>query len=96
MKLLLTDRMRDKASTPVLDFGEDVAWYQTGSGAAQDDIFPHEALYVPEDVLLDLKLLEHTLLENASITGGNYNVNKDKYSVVQTTEKLNSNECSEF
>lgn len=89
MKLLLTDRMRDKASTPVLDFGEDVAWYQTGSGAAQDDVFPHEALYVPEDVLLDLKLLEHTLLENASITGGNYNVNKDKYSIVLCKQQKN-------
>lgn len=65
--------MRDKAATPVLDFGEDVAWYQTGSGAAQDDVFLHEALYIPEDILLDLKLLEHTLLENATITGGNYN-----------------------
>lgn len=75
LKVLLTDRMRDKAATPVLHFGEDVARHQTGSGAAQDDIFLHEALYVPEDVLLDLKILEHTLLEHASITGGNYNVN---------------------
>lgn len=64
--------MRDKAATPVLDFGEDVAWYQTGSGAAQDDIFPHKALNVPEDILLDLEILKHTLLENASVTGGNY------------------------
>lgn len=92
MKPLLTDRMRDKAATPVLDFGEDVAWYQTGSGAAQDDIFPHEALYVPEDVLLDFKILEYTLLENASITGGNYNVNKHKYNIVLCKQqKQNSN-----
>lgn len=76
MKQQLTDRMRDEAATPVLDFGEDFVRYQTGSGAAQDDVFLHEALYVPEDVLLDLKLLEHTLLENASIARGNYNVNK--------------------
>lgn len=68
MKPLLTDRMRDNASTPVLDFGEDVAWYQTGSGAAQDDLFPYQTFYVPEDVLLDFKVLEHTLLQTTIIT----------------------------
>lgn len=70
MKLLLTDRMRDQAATPVLHFGEDVAWYQTGSRAAQDDIFPYQTLYVPEDVLLDFKLLEHTLLNAHLIQEG--------------------------
>lgn len=79
MKPLLTNRVRDKAATPVLDFGEDIAWYQTGSGAAQDDVFPHEALYVPKDILLDLKLLEHTLLEKASVTRDNHNTNKREY-----------------
>lgn len=58
--------MGDKAATPVLDFGEDTAWHQTGGGAAQDDIFPHKTLYVLEDTLLDLKLLKYTLLKNTS------------------------------
>lgn len=89
MKLLFTDRVRHEAATPVLDFGEDVAWYQTRSGAAQDDIFPHQGLYVPEDVLLDLKLLEHTLLENAPITGGKYNINKYKYNIVLCKQQKN-------
>lgn len=60
--------MRDNASTPVLDVGEDVAWYQAGSGAAQDDLFPYQTFYVPEDVLLYFKVLKHTLLKNTFIT----------------------------
>lgn len=55
--------MGDEAATPVLYFREDVARHQTGSGAAQDDVFPHQTLDVLEDALLDLELLEHTLLE---------------------------------
>lgn len=70
MQLLLTDRMRDKAAAPVLHSGEDVAGYQTGSRAAQDDIFPYQTLDVPEDALLDLKLLEHTLLNPRSFQEG--------------------------
>lgn len=70
MKLLLTDRMRDEAATPVLHFGEDVAWYQAGRRAAQDDIFPYQTLYVLEDALLHLKLLEHTLLNPRSFQEG--------------------------
>lgn len=70
MKLLLTDRMRDKAAAPVLHFGEDVARYQTGSRAAQDDVFPYQTLDVLEDALLDLKLLEHTLLKPRSFQEG--------------------------
>lgn len=70
--------MGDKATTPVLDFGEDVAWYQTGGGAAQDDIFTNQMLYVLENVLFDLNLLEHTLLEYATMTLGNNNTNKHK------------------
>lgn len=56
--------MGDEAATPVLYFREDVAWHQAGGGAAQDDVFAHKMLYVLEDVLLDLKLLKYTLLEN--------------------------------
>lgn len=55
--------MGDEAATPVLDFGEDITWHQTGGGAAQDHILPHKTLYVLEDALLDLKVLKYTLLE---------------------------------
>lgn len=58
--------MGDKAAAPVLYFREDVAWHQTGGGAAQDDVFPHETLYVLKDTLLDLKQLKNTLLENTN------------------------------
>ena len=56
--------MGDEAATPGLYFREDVAWDQTGGGAAQDDIFSHKTLYVLEDALLDLKLFKYTLLAN--------------------------------
>lgn len=88
MKLLFTDRMRDQAATPVLDFGEDAAWYQTRSGAAQDDVVPHQGLYVPEDVLLDLKLLEHTLLKNTSLQERMI-ANKHKYNTVLCKQQKN-------
>ena len=56
--------MRDEAATPVLYFREDAAWHQTGGGAAQDDVFSHETLYVLKDALLDFKLLEYALLQH--------------------------------
>lgn len=59
-----TDRMWDKAATPVLNFGEDIARHQAGGGAAQDDVFARQTLYVLEDVLLDVKPLEDALLED--------------------------------
>ncbi len=61
--------MRDEAATLVLYSGEDVAWHQTGGGAAQDDVFLHETLYFLEDAPLDLQLLKYALLENTCITG---------------------------
>lgn len=54
--------MGDEAAAPVLHCGEDLARHQTGSGAAEDDVLPHETLDVPEDALLDLELFEHALL----------------------------------
>lgn len=59
----ITDRMRDDAATLALYFREDTAWYQTGGGAAQDDVFSHTALDLLEDFLLDFELLKYTLLE---------------------------------
>lgn len=54
--------MRDEAATPILYFREDFARHHAGRGAAQDDIFSHNTLYVLEDALLDLKLLKDTFL----------------------------------
>ena len=50
----ITNRVGDDAASPVLDFREDVAGHQAGGGAAQDDVFSHETLYVLEDALLDI------------------------------------------
>lgn len=54
--------MGNEASTPVLNFREDLAWHQAGGGAAQDDVFSHDMFYVLKDALLDLKLLKYTFL----------------------------------